>query len=70
MGRTAPREKEDQHTYIPDDIWEALGRYAAAERKRLNNPVIDPLITHKSVAIHILRNEVQKRGHYVGKVKT
>jgi hypothetical protein len=56
---------------IPGDIKEALERYAAKEKKRMGrkNPVIADMITWKSLAQHILRNEVQKRGYYAGKVK-
>jgi hypothetical protein len=60
------KPKEDQHAYIPDDIWLALGLYASAERKRMNNPILSPLITEKSLAVHILRNAVQKQGFYKG----
>jgi hypothetical protein len=63
------KKEEDQHVYIPDDIWESIGLYVKAEHKRMNNPLIRELITKKSLVLHILRNEVQKQGHYVGKVK-
>ena len=61
---------EDQGMmYIPQDVRESLKLYADAERKRMDNPLIAEMITWKSLTIKILRNEVQKRGHYVGKVK-
>ena len=61
---------EDQEMmYIPKDVRESLVKYSEAERARVKNPVIEPLITWKSLAVHILRNEVQKRGYYVGKGK-
>lgn len=61
---------EDQEMmYIPKDVRESLVKYSEAERERVKNPVIEPLITWKSLAVHILRNEVQKRGYYVGKGK-
>jgi hypothetical protein len=62
---------EDQGmAYIPQDVRKSLEAYADAEKKRMDNPLISEMITWKSLMIKILRNEVQKRGHYVGKVKT
>lgn len=55
---------EDTRIQVPDDVRAALKRYAEAEKKRQKNPVIAELITWRSIAQHILRNEVQKRGHY------
>lgn len=53
---------------IPDDVFAALVEYAKAERKRMesvgSNPLIIEMITPLSVAQHILKNEVQKRGHW------
>ena len=53
----------DPRLHIPNDIQEALDKYAAAERKRINNPLIAELITGKSLAQKILRNECEKRGY-------
>jgi hypothetical protein len=58
---------DQEMIYIPKDVRESLEKYAAAERKRMDNPLVSELITWKSLAQHILRNEVQKRGHYVGR---
>ena len=52
--------------YIEEDTRQSLERYAEAERKR-GQVTMPELITWKSLANHILKNEVQKRGHYVGK---
>lgn len=52
---------------VPDDIRDSLIAYAEAEKRLQENPVIKDLITWKSLGNKILRNEVQKRGHYVGK---
>jgi len=56
---------------IPADIKEALERYAAAERKRMGkkNPVIADMVTWKSLAQHILKNAVQRAGHWEPKVR-
>ena len=60
-------QKDDPRIHVPEDIRESLEKYAAAERKLQKNPVIAEMITWRSIANHILRNEVQKRGHYVGR---
>jgi hypothetical protein len=51
--------------YVQNNVISALERYAASERKRQkDNPVLQSMITWKSLANHILRNEVEKRGFY------
>ena len=57
----------DRHVYVPDDIRLSLEKYAEAEKKRQTNPLIKEMITWKSLALHILRNDVVKRGFYQGK---
>lgn len=54
---------------IPEDVYNALQRYSSEEKKRMKNPAIAELITPLSLAQHILRNEVQKRGYYKGVVR-
>ena len=55
----------ENHLYVPDSVMSALMSYAASERKRQkDNPVLQSMITWKSLANHILRNEVEKRGFY------
>jgi hypothetical protein len=54
---------------IPDDIRDSLIAYAEVEKRLQTNPVIRDLITWKSLANKILRNEVQRRGYYVGRGK-
>lgn len=56
--------QDERRLTIPEDVMVALNKYAAVERKRQKNPMIAELITGKSIAQHILKNEVQKRGHY------
>jgi hypothetical protein len=63
------KERDNQHVYVPDDIRKSLELYAKVEREKQTNPIIAEMITWKSLGIKILRNEVQRRGHYVGKVK-
>lgn len=58
---------DDPRVFVPEDVREALKRYAAVESKRQKNPVIAAMITWRSIANHILKNEVQKRGHYAGR---
>jgi hypothetical protein len=65
MDSTTKYEDEGM-MYIPKDVRESLKRYAYSEKKRMDNPLIAEMITWKSLTIKILRNEVQKRGHYVG----
>jgi hypothetical protein len=60
-------KQEDTRVVVPPEVKAALVKYAEAERKRMKNPVIAEMITWRSLANHILLNEVQKRGHYVGK---
>jgi hypothetical protein len=57
--------------YIPEETRKALKAYSDAERKRQDNPVIQDLITWKSMAQHILKNELIKRGYMLqnGKAK-
>ena len=52
--------------YVAIATKQSLERYAAAERSRNKGSAIEPLITWKSMAQHILKNEVQKRGFYKG----
>lgn len=59
--------KEDNRVHVPEHIKEGLIKYAYAERKRMDNPVIRDMITWRSLANHILLNEIQKRGYYVAK---
>jgi len=54
---------------IPANIKEALERYAAAERKRMDNPIIKDLITWRSLAQKILKDSVQRAGHWEPKKK-
>ena len=57
--------KEEIRLTLPQSVRESLERYAASERKRQkDNPVLQSMITWKSLANHILRNEVEKRGFY------
>ena len=61
----------DNILYVATVTKKSLEKYAEAERKRnKDNPIMRDMITWKSLANHILLNEVQKRGYYVGKVKT
>ena len=57
--------------YIPTETLAALELYAADERKRMENPVIQELITPKSLAQQILKNALIKQGYMYqsGKVK-
>jgi len=57
---------DDPRVFVPEDVREALKRYASAESKRQKNPVIAAMITWRSLANNILKNEVQKRGYYEG----
>jgi hypothetical protein len=56
---------EQEAMYVPQDVRTGLKLYADAEKKRQDNPLIAEMITWKSLAIKILRNETQKRGYYV-----
>jgi hypothetical protein len=49
---------------IPEDVMVALNSYADVERENIENPLVKRMITGKSIAQHILKNEVQKRGYY------
>lgn len=60
---------DDPRVFVPEDVRDSLKRYADEEKKRQKNPVIADMITWRSLANHILRNEVQRRGYYVGKGK-
>jgi len=62
-------QKDDPRIHVPEDVRTALDKYANAEKKRMKNPLIADMITWRSLANHILLNEVQKRGYYVGKTK-
>ena len=62
-------QKDDPRIHVPEDVRIALEKYAGAEKKRMKNPIIADMITWRSLANHILLNEVQKRGYYVGKAK-
>jgi hypothetical protein len=57
-------ENDDRLVSVPDDIKESLEAYAENERSLQDNEVIREMITWKSLANKILRNEVQKRGYY------
>lgn len=57
-------ENDDRLVSVPDDIKESLEAYAEYERGRQDNEIIREMITWKSLANKILRNEVQKRGYY------
>jgi hypothetical protein len=65
--------QEERRVTFPEDVMQAAIRYADVERSRLKKQGVDELIlrmvTGKSVIQKIVLNEVQKRGHYVGKVK-
>lgn len=63
----AGKLQEENRIRIPDDVKASLIKYAEVEKKLQKNPLIKDLITWKALANHILRNEVQKRGYYVGK---
>jgi hypothetical protein len=58
---------------IPRDIHDALVDYAAAEKKRMKeqgcSPIILDMITWRSVAQHILRDRLQRLGHWEPKGK-
>lgn len=56
--------QDERRLTIPEDVMAALNKYAAAEKDRMDNPLIKELITGKSLAQKILANEVQKRGYY------
>jgi hypothetical protein len=57
----------DNILYVATDTKKSLEQYAEAERKLAAFTALPDLITWKSLANKILRNEVQKRGYYVGK---
>ena len=59
-----PIRSKDNILEIHPDVMLALDKYADAERERMENPEIKKLITGKSLAQHILKNEVEKRGYY------
>ena len=69
MEQSSGSSLEGDKLHIPADIKASLVKYAYAERKLQENPLIREMITWRSLANHILRNEVQKRGFYTGKVK-
>jgi hypothetical protein len=54
---------------IPADVMAALNSYADVERENIENPLVKRMITGKSIAQHILKNEVQKRGYYKPQTK-
>jgi hypothetical protein len=61
----------DNILYVATTTKKSLEKYAEAERKRnKGNAIMQDMITWKSLANHILLNEVQKRGHYVGRKGT
>lgn len=55
---------KDKRVHVPDEVIASLIMYAEEERRMQNNPVIAEMITWRSLANHILLNEVQKRGYY------
>lgn len=61
---TKDKNYNENQMYVAHDTRLALERYAVAERTRNAGSAIVELITWKSLAQHILRNEVQKRGYY------
>ena len=62
-------KRDDDRIHVPRDMMEALDEYAKVEKARQDNPVIAEMITKKSIAIHILRNELEKRGYLKRKEK-
>jgi hypothetical protein len=52
---------EDRRIVIPDKVYLGLEEFAASERKKTKNPVIQEMITPKSLAQKILAMAVQKR---------
>lgn len=60
----SPEKIEDTRIYFQEDIREAAKAYAAAERDRMDNPLIKELITWKSIIQQIVRNDLQKHGYY------
>jgi hypothetical protein len=60
-------KQEDCRVHFSQDNVEGLKKYAEAERKRFpKNAVMQDLITWKSLANHIVSNELKKRGYYAG----
>ena len=59
------QDDTDRRLSVPQDVKDALIAYADAERQRMENPIIKELITWKSLANKILKNETQKRGYWV-----
>ena len=57
-------EDDDNILEITEGVKAGLIRYANAERARMPNPIIKPLITWKSLAQKILLNAIQKQGHW------
>lgn len=57
------KEREDTRLTLPPVVLEALTSYAEDEKARQDNPVIKDLITPKSIAQHILKNELILRGY-------
>lgn len=47
---------------IPEDVYVALGEIAAKERQKIKDPLFKKMITEKSLAQHILLDEVKRRG--------
>lgn len=60
--------QSERRLTIPDDVFAALVEYSNAERKRMasngTNPLVIEMITPLSLAQHILKNDVQKRGYW------
>ena len=56
---------------LPADTLKALDMYAEDERKNMENELIAKMVTSKSLAQHILKNELIRRGYMYrnGKVK-
>ena len=56
-------KRDDDRIHVPGEVRDALKDYARVERERQDNPVIAEMISWKSLANHILRNEVERRGY-------
>jgi len=52
---------EDRTLILPTDTYSALEVYAKAERRKFSNPDVARMVTAKSIAQHILTNELEKR---------
>jgi hypothetical protein len=67
----AETDYDSNMLYLPQDTLAALGMYAEDERKRMENPLVQKMITPKSLAQNILKTVLIKRGYMYqnGKVK-